>query len=30
MAADVFLQFNGYDISFELEEGIKLVVDIAT
>lgn len=30
MAADVFLQFNGYDISFELEEGIELVVDIAT
>ncbi len=30
MAVDIFLQFNGYDIEFGLEEGIKLVVDIAT
>ncbi|MCF1586334.1 type II toxin-antitoxin system death-on-curing family toxin [Tetragenococcus koreensis] len=30
MAVDSFLQFNGYEIQFELDEGIQLVIDIAT
>lgn len=30
MAVDIFLQYNGYDIRFELQEGIDLVVYIAT
>ncbi|GFK21475.1 death-on-curing family protein [Tetragenococcus halophilus] len=30
MAIDSFLQFNGYEVQFELEEGIQLVIDIAT
>ncbi len=29
MAIDTFLQFNGYNMQFTLEEGVKLVVDIA-
>ena len=29
MAVDSFLQFNGYEIQFELDEGIQLVIEIA-
>lgn len=30
MAVDIFLQLNGYSIQFDLQDGIDLVVSIAT
>ena len=30
MAVDIFLQLNGYSVQFDVQEGIDLVVSIAT